>query len=195
MASLPHQCTLTSLDPRPSWPCEEGSGELPRSEVSCWNAKAFKSGKLLSRILNVLFQSSNLHVLQYTHFLSLVELKRWLTNVTFFPSSTPTTGFQHSRLFRVRFFTTPSHGQKGLGSRLTLTAQSSAQDNSEQDVSQILPCLVRKVWSPEHSCSYTAGCMHVNKIENKSLPLWLHLHQYYGKCNLPVILSVNCRNL
>ena len=135
--------------------------------MSCWNAKAFKSGKLLSRILNVigqvLFQSwipglvSNLHVLQYTHFLSLVELKCWLANVRFFPSSTPTTGFQHSTLFRVRFFITPSHGQKGL------TAQSSAQDNSEQDVTQILPCLVRKFWSPDHSCSYTAGCMHVNK--------------------------------
>ena len=36
----------------------------------------------------------------------------------FLPSSTPTTGFQHSRLFRARFYSTLSHGQKGLGSRL-----------------------------------------------------------------------------
>ena len=109
----------------------------------------------------------NLHVLQYTHFLSLVELKRWLANVTFFPSSTPMTGFQHSRLFRARFYSTPSHGQKGLGSRLNPDSTSSAQDNSAEGYFPD-PCLVGKVWSPAHSCSYAAGCMHVNKIQQIS---------------------------
>ena len=48
--------------PDPSGCVRKRSRELPIWEVSCWNAKVFKSCKLISRILNVigqvLFQSS-----------------------------------------------------------------------------------------------------------------------------------------
>ena len=57
---------------------------------------------------NFLFRSSTrlirYYVLPYICFPSLVEPKCWLAEVMFFPSSTPTEAFQHSRHFRVRFF-------------------------------------------------------------------------------------------
>ena len=65
---------------------------------------------------NFLFRSSTrlvryyfkiFYVLLYICFLSLVELKRWLADVTFFPSSTPMVAFQHSGHFQARFFTRP----------------------------------------------------------------------------------------
>ena len=53
-------------------------------------------------------------VLVYIHFLSLVELERWLAGVAFFPSSTPTTAFQCSRYTSEQGFSSlPGHEVSG----------------------------------------------------------------------------------
>ena len=59
-----------------------------------------------TRLIRYYSNFRNFYVLLYICFLSLVELERWLADVTFFPSSTPTMAFQHSGHFQARFFFT-----------------------------------------------------------------------------------------
>ena len=93
--------------------------------MSCWNATVFKSCLLHFQIFNAIGQvllqfSKFLHSTVY-HFLSLVELERWLAEMRSFPhqhrrrhSSTQDTSGQG-------YSPDPSsRGQRGLGSRLDL---------------------------------------------------------------------------
>ena len=100
--------------PDPSGRERMGLGNnLGCSEVSCW----------IPRFLDSLFTSStrlvrycsnfqNVYVLPYIRYPSLVELKRWLADVAFFPSSTQTPALKTLK---------SSRGQKGLGFRLSVT--------------------------------------------------------------------------
>ena len=54
-----------SLEPKPFWPCEKGSGEYPCSEVSCLSATIFKFCKLPFQIFNAIGQV----LLQFSKFL------------------------------------------------------------------------------------------------------------------------------
>ena len=118
----PARARLGSLDPRPFWPREGLGNNLAR--------KCLAGMPWFLNPANFIFRSStrlvwyysnfqNFYVLPYIHFLSLVELERWLAEMRFFP-------YQHQRQHSSAQDTsgqgyspdTSSRGQKGLGSRL-----------------------------------------------------------------------------
>ena len=109
-----------SLDPRPFWLHEEGSGGIILPESVLLECHSFQ---LHFQIFNAIGQYysnfQNFYVLPYIHFLSSVELEHWLAEMRSFPhqyrwrhsSAQDTSGQSYSP-------DPSSRGQKGLGSRL-----------------------------------------------------------------------------